>query len=57
MHLAVETRVSHDLGAVRLQRAAVVVQAHPGHTSDEPVRDTRRNAPRPNRPADPSAIR
>ena len=45
MHLAVEPRLAHDLGAVRLQRAAVVVEADAGHAADQPVRDPRRQAP------------
>ena len=42
MHLAVEARLGDDVRAIRLQRAAVVVQAHAGHPADQPVRDPRR---------------
>ena len=44
MHLAVEARLVDDLGAVRLERAAVVVEAHAGHPADQPVGDPRRQA-------------
>ena len=42
MHLAVQARLAHDRRAVRLQGAAVVVEADAGHAADEPVRDPRR---------------
>ena len=41
VHLAVEPQALHDLGADRLQRAAVVVQVHAGGPRDEPVREPR----------------
>jgi hypothetical protein len=46
VHLAVEPRFVDDLGAVGLQRAAVVVQANPGHTPDQPVGCAGRHAAR-----------
>ena len=41
VHLAVEPQALHDLGADRLQRAAVVVEVHAGRPRDEPVREPR----------------
>jgi len=37
VHFAVEARVANDVGAVGLQRAAVIVQLHAGDAADEPV--------------------
>ena len=42
MHLAVETRLAQDLGAVGLEGAPVVVESHAGDAADEPVGDARR---------------
>ena len=44
MHLAVEAGLVHDVGAVRLQRAPVVVQADACDAADEPVRHARGEA-------------
>ncbi len=41
VHLAVELRLGHDLAAVGLEAAPVVVQADAGHSSDQPVGDPR----------------
>ncbi len=46
VHLAVQPRLADDLRAVRLQRAAVVVQPHARDAPDQPVRDARRQSPR-----------
>src|SRR5262249_1839431 len=45
MHLAVETRLVHDLGTVGLQCAPIVVEAYSGHTAAQPVRDPRGQSP------------
>ena len=45
VHLAVQPEVLDDLTAVRLQRAAVVVEPNPGHFGNEPVGEHGGQAP------------
>ena len=44
MHLAVQSRLPHDVGPICLERAPVVVQPHTGDPADQPVRDAGRQA-------------
>ncbi len=44
MHLAIEHQALREVVPVGLQRAAVVVQPHPGHPRDQPVGGDRRQA-------------
>jgi hypothetical protein len=46
MHVGVERDRLDDLGAVRLQGAAVVLDGNAGDPPDDPVRDDRRDLPR-----------
>ena len=43
VHLAVELHAEHDVAAVGLEGAAVVVQGHAGDARDQPVGDLRRD--------------
>ena len=49
MHLAVQLHAFHDFRAEHFERAAVVVQVHPGHGRNERVRHHRRQAAREER--------
>ncbi len=46
VHLAIEPDLLDDAAAIGLQRAAVIVQLHPHHRRDEPVRRHRSQTPR-----------